>query len=131
MTGLLLAIMLSTPVQPSAETHCMAFTIMREAEGESKRGKRAVLDVLRNRMAARGKKCRAIVAEKRQWSWYRRKIVMRVSRSRMHSYEKLRRMQPVLSKEYLWFFRADMPRPSWSKGMVCKRVDRHLFCRVK
>jgi spore germination cell wall hydrolase CwlJ-like protein len=95
------------------EQQCMAYTVAREAGGESKRSKRAVLDVLQHRMRKRHKSCRATVSEPHQFSWYRRNIAMKVDRKRLQEFKNVARMAPVV-KTCAEFFHSGQ-QPSWAK----------------
>lgn len=106
----------------------MAYAVMREAGGEGKRTKRAVLDVLQHRMRKMHKSCRATVAQAHQWSWYKKGMKLKVERKELTSFRTISRMRPVL-KSCAEFFHSGA-RPSWAKKMkmVHKEEKLKFYC---
>jgi spore germination cell wall hydrolase CwlJ-like protein len=122
--ALFLVLLLSQGAQAkSADEQCKAYTIMREAGSESKRSRRAVLDVLENRMRKMHKSCKATVSQAHQFSWYRRGMRLRVERKELTSFRVISRMKPVLRCGE--FFHSG-PKPSWAKRKRLELVETKL-----
>jgi spore germination cell wall hydrolase CwlJ-like protein len=127
--ALVLVLLLSQGAQArSADEHCKAYTIMREAGSESKRSRRAVLDVLENRMRKMHKSCKATVSQAHQFSWYKRGIKLKVDRIRLQSYRDVATMRPVLRSCAEFFHSGE--KPSWARKMklVHKEEKLKFYC---
>lgn len=101
----------------------MAYTVMREAGGEGKRARRAVLDVLQHRMRKMHKSCRATVAQAHQWSWYKKGMKLKVDRKDLTSFRTVSTMRPVLRCSE--FFHSGK-LPSWARKKRLERVENKL-----
>lgn len=127
--ALLLLMMLASGAQAKqSEDVCKAYTIMREAGSESKRSKRAVLDVLQHRMRKKHKSCRAVVAEKHQFSWYRRNIAMKVTPRGLQDFRSVARMAPVLRNCAEWFHSGQQPSWARKKHLVHREERLKFYC---
>lgn len=107
-----------------ADEQCKAYTLMREAGSESKRSKRAVLDVLENRMRKKRKSCKAVVSEPHQWSWYRRGMKLKVDKQGLTSFRTISTMRPVL-KSCAEFFHSG-EKPGWARKRKVVLNEKHL-----
>lgn len=128
---LLLALLLAQQAKAvkAADTkqqRCTAQAVVMEAENQTLRGKIAVRDIVMNRARKLGKSKCAVIRQPNQFSWYGKKPVPAVQ---IDEWEDVLSAKPVLSSDYLYFFRKDMQRPGWSRGMKCKIVGAHRFCR--
>lgn len=108
------------------QQRCLTQAVLMEAENQTLRGKIAVRDIVANRAKKWGKNACKVLAQPNQFSWYGKKPVPAVQ---LDEWEDVLEAKPVLSGDYLYFFRKDMQRPGWSKGMHCKTIDEHKFCR--
>ena len=102
----------------------MAYTVMREAGGEGRRSKRAVLDVLQHRMRKKRKTCKAVVSEPHQFSWYNRNIRMKVDRKHLQSFREAATLRPVLKSCSEWFHSG--AKPYWAKRKKLVHVEEKL-----
>jgi spore germination cell wall hydrolase CwlJ-like protein len=131
MRWLLAAFLLSftNPSKASvSDERCKAYATYRESSGEPLRGSKAVLEVLENRMKAAGKSCMAIVAEKGQFSWSKRKIVMKLPQKWLTRWEEVRSMPPVLPSCAMWFHNNAIRKPDWAKRKrLVAKIHRHYF----
>jgi spore germination cell wall hydrolase CwlJ-like protein len=112
------------------DSQCLASAIYYEARGEPLAGKRAVLDTIANRMLAKGKSACAIIFERRQFSWAKKKPLLEYTESQRVMLGEVVRHRIVLANEnHLWFYSGE--QPVWARGMTCRRVGNHNFCKGK
>ena len=114
----------------SKEILCKAFTVYKEAGAESMAGKRAVLDVIENRMRLRDMKACQIMSQKGQFSFYSHgmKVTAKsVPKKALTDYFIVANMRRVLSRDVEYFHNRSV-KPKWTKKL--KRVARiggHIF----
>ena len=103
----------------SSERQCEAVAVHMEARGESLRGQRAVLDIIRNRMWHRKLTACEVVKEPHQFSFYHPGFSLEASKEQLTRLKKLVTMQPVLGTA-VTHFHAFYVKPGWAKKF--KRV---------
>lgn len=111
------------------DTICQSYTLFREAGGQSAMGKRAVLDVLNNRMMNSSRTCFQVVSERAQFSWYSAHLRFALSKQILDSYLETLYIPSVLDKRYEYFYSAHIAKPSWARHMRCVKIDGQYFCR--
>lgn len=116
----------SAKAADTKQQKCTAQAVVMEAENQSLRGQIAVRDIVTNRARKWGKSKCSVIEQPNQFSWYGKKPMPAVQ---LDDWEDVLEAKPVLSSDYLYFFRKDMQRPGWSRGMKCKTIDEHKFCR--
>lgn len=102
-----------------SDTLCKAYTVFREAGGESLRGQRAVLDIVENRMRIRNKTACEIMAERGQFSFYKAGMRIKITMDVLLNFLNVANMQPVLPRNCEYFHNRSV-KPPWSKKF--KRV---------
>lgn len=108
------------------EKICKAWVVSDESRGESFLAKRAVLDVVSNRMRKQGKSCNDIVKSPNQFSGYRPGMHLKVSKEDLQSYEKVVMMSPVVPSAT--HFHANYVHPVWCKKLVkIRSIGKHIF----
>lgn len=130
---LLLALLLAhqakaVKVADTRQQRCTATALYMEANTQSFKGRVAVRDVIRNRAKKLNKNACRVVFQPNQFSWVGNKKPPRVH---LEDWADELHAKPVLSSDYLYFFRKDMQRPPWSKGMLCRTIDEHKFCKER
>jgi spore germination cell wall hydrolase CwlJ-like protein len=137
LLAILLSLLVVTNVAPSAinsaidleaqATYCKAFTVMREAGGESLKGKRAVLDVVENRMRLRNLSACQVMSQKAQFSFFTKNTEVRVSKEALTDYFRVANMRRVLKKDVEYFHNVDVT-PEWAGSMInVSNIGRHKF----
>lgn len=98
-----------------------------ESRDQPLKGQVAVRDVVRNRAKKLKKNFCSVVYSKHQFEWVAK---LKPPVVELSEYKRVLSSKPVLTDDYLYFFRKDMPRPPWSKRMDCKIVIAdHRFCK--
>jgi hypothetical protein len=120
----------SKVVRATADDRCLASAIFYEARGEPIEGKRAVYDVLQHRMLDSGKSACAIIAERRQFSWYPRKPILPLTYGLHEMLIEVKQADKVLINENYKFFHSGK-KPSWARKMLCRKIFNHSFCKEK
>lgn len=133
----LIAFLFSFISEPLADStvhtddQCLASVIYYEARGESLKGKRAVLDVVKHRMQTSGKSACTVVKQRKQFSWYPQKPIKRYNKEMQQLLAEVRAHGKVLINErYLYFFSKRI-KPKWAYNMECRTIGKHNFCKEK
>lgn len=124
--------MLSSAAQAKgANDACLAYTAKREAENQSLRAVKGVVEVVQHRMKQQHKSCRAIVSQRGQFSWWRKNIKMKNDPDWLTRYEESRKMRSVLPPCAAFFHSVDV-QPSWSSKMrkVARTGKIVYYCSV-
>lgn len=112
--------------EPVSVVQCGAWVIHDEARGESLKGARAVLDVVKERARLSGKTVCDVVKQPKQFSGYRRGQSFSMSEEQIERYWTVARMEPVVKGST--HFHATYVNPKWNKKMkVVKKVGSHIF----
>lgn len=110
-----------------SDTDCLAYVVAREATGEPIRGRRAVLDVILNRMHLRGKNACSIISEPSQFSWYRGKKHIKVTIEMLLDFFLVDSLDPVLENSVQYFVSKRL-KPYWTKRMKkVATIGNHSF----
>ena len=110
------------------DNQCLATAIHYEARGEPLAGKRAVLDTITNRMLATGKSACAVIFERGQFSWAKKKPLLEYNEKQRESLGEVVQYPVVLSSErYTHFFSGS--KPKWAYEMRCKKIGKQTFCK--
>jgi spore germination cell wall hydrolase CwlJ-like protein len=118
-SAILLLMALSSSAQAKvADNTCLAYTAKREAENQSLRAVKGVIEVVQHRMQKQHKSCRAIVSRRGQFSWWRKNIKMKTTPDWLVRYEESRRMRPVLPPCADHFYSTDIEPPKWADKMT-------------
>lgn len=123
--ALFLALLLmfsQAPAKPSDKA-CLAYTAKREAANQSIRAQAAVVEVVKHRMKQRKASCRAVVAEKHQFSWWHKNLKMSVEQDWLTRVDKMSRIGPVLPRCSSFFYSDDIRMPTWAKTMKLVRKE--------
>jgi len=133
LSVILLSLLTVSNVAPSAidleaqATYCKAYTILREAGGESLKGKRAVLDVVENRMRLRDMSACQVMSQKGQFSFFTKTTQVIVTKEALTDYFKVANMRRVLKKDVEYFHNVDVT-PEWANSMInVSNIGRHRF----
>lgn len=123
-----LAVPSKVPLAPAItiDDICLAWVIDNEARGESILGQRAVLDVVKNRMATKKLTACQVVKEPYQFSGYHKGMKLKATKEMLHRLDDVSKMKPVVPSAT--YFHAKYVRPSWAAKM--KRIltiGRHIF----
>jgi spore germination cell wall hydrolase CwlJ-like protein len=117
----------TTPVaEATTDRECLATAIYRESRGEPVRGRRAVYDVVLNRVAdRRGKKARvcAVLRERGQFPWAARQGMMRMNNNLQKMLTEVEQHDKVLTNEK--YFNSVKPK---ERGMKCQKISKQYFC---
>lgn len=103
---------------------CEAIAIYYEANTEPLEGKRAVLDVIRNRASALGKSSCEIVKQKGQFSFVHKRFKWRATNFMLTTRDEVRMIAPVCEK--CWYFNAGK---RIRKYKFIRRIAGHNFYR--
>lgn len=99
-----------------ADESCLAYTARREAENQSLRAVRGVVEVVQHRMKKAHKSCKAVVSQRGQFSWWRKNITMKNTPEWLTRYEESRKLRPVLPRCADHFHSVDAS-PMWASKM--------------
>ena len=134
MKSLLLTIFLlsSTPIANAmSETFCKAFTVFKEANMESRRGKRAILDIIENRMRLRNKTACQVMQEPHQFSFWRKGLKEKLSITTLTEFIEISNMDSVLDGN-VEYFHNKMVKPNWSRRLrKVVTIGNHAFYKEK
>lgn len=100
MRILLLSLMCVMQLCYATDTHCKAVAIYKEANTESLRGKRAVLDVIEYRMKVLDKTACQVIQQPKQFSWYKRGGSLKATKKQLTAYNKVAKMPSVFNSAY-------------------------------
>ena len=106
---------------------CSINAVWYEARGESDMGKRAVLDVIRNRGAKSNKNACDVVSKKGQFSFYspnNHRMLYHVNIDKLSVYYSTLSHKRVLGDNFIFFSRG------YQYGAGCKKIGNHLFCQA-
>jgi hypothetical protein len=128
--ALILAVVSSPVANPRvpktlADDRCIANAIYYEARAEPLAGRRAVLDVIENRMLATGKSACGIIKERNQFAWVGKKPMMPMTYQLQEMLTDVRNSNKILINEK--FFHSGN-KPKWANKMKCRKIARHNFC---
>jgi len=133
LSVILLSLLTVSNVAPSAidleaqATYCKAYTVMREAGGESLKGKRAVLDVVENRMRLRNLSACQVMSQRGQFSFFTKTTQVRIPKEALTDYFRVANMRRVLRKDVEYFHNVDVT-PEWAGSMInVGNIGRHRF----
>lgn len=123
----LIPLLLPTKALALTETECLAYTMFKEAGGEPVRGRRAVLDVIYNRMRVKGMSACAVMKEKAQFSFYNSKKKIVITMEALMDFLIVDNMKPILPSNALYFHTRDI-KPAWSyKLRKVATINNHIF----
>lgn len=112
------------------DSQCLATALHYEARGEPLAGRRAVLDIITNRMLATGQSACSVVLQRGQFSWSKKKPLLKYDSDQKAKLGEVVRYPRVLgNNSYKHFYSG--PKPSWARGMICKRIYNQNFCKGK
>lgn len=109
---------------------CMAAAIYHEARGEPAKARRAVAEVVANRAFKSGKNFCEVVAQKQQFSWYKKHGVKPLNEDLTKLLDSTYNEAQVLRNRNFLYFYSGAP-PKWSHSMVCIPIGRLNFCKEK
>ena len=115
-------------VEALREQRCLASVIHYEAIGESIKGQKAVADVVLNRAVKSGKSVCETIAEPRQFAWYSKNPLLPLDSDMRKLLTNVASERTITTSEY-YFFSGN--KPVWSRQMICRKLERHTFCREK
>ncbi len=114
----------------SQDRLCYASAVWHEARGEPRNGRRSVIDTIYNRAVVLGISACEVVAQPRQFAWYKRKGLVRLTDEEIAVYNSAIEHPAVLTDEkYRWFYSGT--RPVWAKEMNCRAIGNHKFCKER
>lgn len=108
-----------------SDERCKHSLVMHEAETESLAGRKAVLEVLEERMKRSGKSCHVVSLMPKQFSHFSWKVMYETKFS-LQEYEKYATMKPVCER-CTHFARKDVEVAWMKKFKFRQRVGNHLF----
>ena len=112
------------------ESQCLATAIHYEARGEPIQGRRAVLDVIANRMMATGKSACGVVFQHGQFSWTKSKPLLDYTDEQREKLgDVLKYPRVLISEKHLYFYSGE--KPYWAYDMACRKINRQQFCKGK
>lgn len=112
--------------QDDSELRCIVSAVYHEARGEPDKGKRAVVDTIYHRTSKYGKPICEVVAQNRQFPWYKKKGLVDLTPETLAFYNAAMSHPVVLTDENYIFFNGVKP-----PGHACKRIGHHTFCKEK
>jgi N-acetylmuramoyl-L-alanine amidase len=117
-------------VRNEAELRCEAYAVKREAGGESLKGQRAVLDVIRNRMYQYNLLACQVIAQPGQFSFYDASKRMQLTTKDLTRYYVVARMPTVLAKA-TYFHTVDVEPPWAERFQRVAVIGNHVFYKEK
>lgn len=112
-----------------SDNSCLASAILYESGGEPLAGKRAVYEVITNRMKEQGATACEVVTAPKQFSWYGYKPILPFTEDMQELLDKVKSHAPVLHTErFKWFFSLSIKTPKWAESMKCRIIGGHQFC---
>lgn len=121
-TLLIFLLLFVSPALAQSDVVCEAVALYKEANTESARGKRAVLDVIRFRALLLGKSSCGVVKQRGQFSWYHRGYKWKVTQDMLTSWRNTDTMPVVL--EGAWYFNSGK---KIRKYKFYRRIGAHNF----
>lgn len=113
-----------------SDNSCLATAILYEAGGELLEGKRAVYEVIRNRMHEKQASACDVVTAPNQFSWYGYKPILPFTEDMRELLNKVKNHAPVFHGErFKWFFTLTIKTPKWAESMKCRIIGGHKFCK--
>ena len=116
-------------VRVTSEDMCKALTIYKEANTESLAGKRAVLDVIQNRMQKQNKTACFVIKQPKQFSWHKRGMKLHATKEMLTEFYKVDKMAPVYKNAE--FFHNTSVKPSWKGLRRVGKIGGHIFYERK
>jgi spore germination cell wall hydrolase CwlJ-like protein len=113
------------------DDRCLASAIYYEARGEPIAGKKAVEEVITNRVMATGKSVCAVVKEPNQFSWYPHNRIRQYDDEMKAMLWEVREHRPVLRDDNYLYFHGRHIKPSWTRRMICRMIANHRFCKER
>lgn len=110
------------------DSQCLASAIVHEAGGEPMAGKRAVFEVIQNRMKESNTSACGIITAKGQFSWYGYKPILPYTDELKELMRKVKSYPKILNSEK-WFFGTKIKTPKWARDMECRVIGNHRFCK--
>ena len=135
LTILIAIALFYTPVESPVrsgwiESQCLATAIHYEARGEPLAGRRAVLDVIFNRMMQSGKSACSVILQRGQFSWSKSKPMLEYTDEQREKLGVvLKHPRVLISEKHLYFYSGE--KPYWAYNMACRKIDRQNFCKGK
>jgi spore germination cell wall hydrolase CwlJ-like protein len=127
---MLLSLSVSAKCIHSPDRALLARAIYEEANTESDKGKRAVMDVILNRTKLRHLSVNGVLIEQSQFSWAS-KCIRSPDKKMLAIYDRVSRMHPIVPAKTEYFVRTNM-RARWiSKLKVVKTIGKHKFMMEK
>jgi spore germination cell wall hydrolase CwlJ-like protein len=115
---------------PLQEQTCLANVVWREARGEPRKGRRAVVDVVLWRAAKANASLCQVVRAPGQFSWVRRKgIVPTTQAMQAVLQDTLLHPQVITDPNVQYFFAGSTP--SWMVNPRCLKIFNHSFCALR
>lgn len=109
------------------EVECIIATVLDEAEGEPVEGRRAVYDVILERMKRQQKDACTVVLQPKQFSGMSEAQLTDIDQNMLDNYWKIVYSVPVSCQGCTHFHRVDV-FPEWRKKMkFVKRINKHAF----
>lgn len=108
---------------------CKALTIYKEANTESLAGKRAVLDVIQNRMKRQNKSACLIIKQPKQFSWHKSGMKLHATKDMLTTFYRIDKMTPVYKNAE--FFHNTSVHPNWKGLRMVGKIGRHIFYERK
>lgn len=99
-----------------------------ESRGEGLKGSRAVLDVILARMEHKRESACNVIYAKGQFQWTKKPHDVPEHKWQA-LYKDVTSSPKVLDSSYKWFYNPSLSSPAWAKKMVCKKINRHKFCK--
>lgn len=109
------------------EQRCLASAIHYEARGESIKGQKAVADVVTNRAVKSGKSVCETIAEPRQFTFYGKMPLLPLDSNTRKLLTNVASESTITTSDHFYSGK----KPSWSRKMICRKLERHTFCREK
>lgn len=120
----------NTPLcHAASDSECKAIIMYKEAASESVLGKRAVLNVVHNRMLKFNKTSCEVMKQPGQFSFWHNKAVF-VSLNTLTEAITLDSMEPVLPDRCLYFYDKRL-HPTWAKNLRKIVIGKHTFGCLK
>lgn len=111
-----------------SEEQCLLSAIVYEAGGESVRGKKAVMQVVKNRAKIRQLTICKVISEHHQFSWYGKKPIKKLTKSFKQLLQELEQMDEVFDGVAIEYFHNTSVKPAWAKKLhYVGRVNKHKF----
>jgi len=115
---------------PERHEKCLASAVYYEARGEPLGAQRAVIDVIVNRAVESGQTYCQVVAEKHQFSWYRRNGIKKFDSAQKKLLHSALSHRLVLKYKNFKFFYSGR-KPYWAVNMACKPIGKLTFCKER